>query len=110
MKSSSARTLILLALMIIAVTVLASAITEEITREKPEPISLISELHYEDRININTADSETLMTLNGIGEVKAKAIIEFRTKNGRFATTEDIMRVDGIGMTLFEKIKDEITV
>ncbi len=47
-------------------------------------------------VNINTASQKELMTLNGIGEAKAKAIIEYRTKN-RFKKIEDIMQVKGIG-------------
>ncbi|HEY8364225.1 MAG TPA: ComEA family DNA-binding protein [Haloplasmataceae bacterium] len=58
------------------------------------------------KININTADLTLLMSLNGIGEVKAKAIIEYREKNGPFKTIEQIMRVTGIGQKTYEKIKD----
>ncbi len=60
-------------------------------------------------ININTASLEELMTLNGIGESKAKAIIEYRTKS-KFQTIEDIKNISGIGDKAFEKIKDYITV
>ena len=62
------------------------------------------------KININTADETTLQTLDGIGETKAKAIIEYRNKNGNFKTTEDIKNVSGIGDSVYEKIKDNITV
>ena len=60
-------------------------------------------------ININTASQEELMTLTGIGEAKAKAIIEYREKNNGFKNIEDIMNVSGIGNSAFEKIKDNIT-
>ena len=62
------------------------------------------------KININTADETTLQTLDGIGETKAKAIIEYRNKNGNFKTIEDIKNVSGIGDSVYEKIKDNITV
>ena len=62
------------------------------------------------KININTADETTLQTLDGIGETKAKAIIEYRNKNGNFKTIEDIKNVSGIGDSVYEKIKDKITV
>lgn len=62
------------------------------------------------KININTADKTTLQTLDGIGETKAKAIIEYRNKNGNFKTIEDIKNVSGIGDSVYEKIKDNITV
>lgn len=61
-------------------------------------------------ININTASKEELLNLNGVGESKAKSIIEYRDKNGLFESIEDIKNVSGIGDSLFEKIKDQITV
>ena len=62
------------------------------------------------KININTDSKEKLMTISGIGSSKADAIIEYRTKNGNFKTTEDIMNVSGISKTIYDKIKDIITV
>ena len=61
-------------------------------------------------ININTASAEELDKLPGIGPAIAKAIIDYRTKNGPFKKIEDINDVKGIGDALFEKIKDQITV
>jgi len=60
-------------------------------------------------VNINTASKDELMTLSGIGESKALAIIEFR-KNNCFKTIDDIKNVSGIGDSVFEKIKAYITV
>lgn len=60
-------------------------------------------------VNINTASEKELRTLNGIGEAKAKAIIEYRSKN-RFKKAEDIMNVKGIGQGIFDKIKKDIVV
>lgn len=59
-------------------------------------------------ISLNTATKEELMTLSGIGESKADAIIEYRSKKN-FETIEEIKEVSGIGDALFEKIKDSIT-
>ena len=59
-------------------------------------------------ININTADEATLMLLKGIGEVKAKAIVEYR-QSQPFETIADIVKVPGIGEKTFESIKDHIT-
>lgn len=59
-------------------------------------------------VSINTGSLEELMTLTGIGESKAKLIIEYREKNGLFENLEDIMNVSGIGEKAYSKIKDSI--
>ncbi len=61
-------------------------------------------------ININNASASELTTLNGIGEKKAEEIVFYRTKNGPFNNIEEIKNVSGIGESIFEKIKDFITV
>ena len=61
-------------------------------------------------ISINTATLEELITLPSIGEAKALKIIEYRETNGLFKSIEDIKNVSGIGDSLFEKIKDYITI
>ncbi len=61
-------------------------------------------------VNINTADVAALMTLPGIGESRAKAIISYRERHGAFAQIEDIMKISGIKEAAFSKIKDKITV
>ena len=60
-------------------------------------------------VNINTATKEQLMTLSGIGESKAIAILDYR-KNTKFNSIEDIKNVSGIGDSMYAKIKDYITV
>lgn len=60
-------------------------------------------------ININTATKEELMTLSGIGETKALAIISYREKTP-FTSIEDIKNVSGIGDSTYNEIKDHITV
>lgn len=61
-------------------------------------------------ISINTATLEELMTLDGIGEAKAKAIIAYRSENGAFKSINEIMNVSGISEKAFEKIKDKIKI
>jgi competence protein ComEA len=61
-------------------------------------------------VNINTASKEELESLPGIGPVKAQAIIDHRTANGRFKSVEDIMQVKGIKDGEFAKIKGQIAV
>lgn len=61
-------------------------------------------------VNINTATKEELEALNGIGPVKAQAIIDYRKQNGAFKSAEDIMKVRGIKEGEFGKIKGDISV
>ncbi|BAK56209.1 competence protein ComEA helix-hairpin-helix repeat protein [Candidatus Arthromitus sp. SFB-mouse-Japan] len=61
-------------------------------------------------ININTASKEELKTLNGIGDVLADSIIEYREENGVFESIDDIKNVSRIGSKTFEKFRDKITV
>ena len=62
------------------------------------------------KININTASQEELMRLSGIGEVKARSIINYREKNGGFEQITDLMKVEGIKEGTFRKIEDDVTV
>ncbi len=61
-------------------------------------------------VNINESSIEELTTISGIGESKAKAIIEYRTTNGPFKSVEEIKNVSGIGDKLYDKIKAYITI
>ena len=61
-------------------------------------------------ININTATSEQLQTLSGIGPARADAIIRHREARGGFGSIEEIMNVSGIGESIFGNIRDRITV
>ncbi len=62
------------------------------------------------KVNINTANEATLQSLKGIGEKKAKAIIEYRQKNGPFKTVDDLGKVKEIGAKRLGKLKEQITV
>jgi competence protein ComEA len=61
-------------------------------------------------VDLNSANQAQLESLTGIGPAKAKDIIDFRTKNGPFKTTEDVMKVPGIKEGTYAKIKGEISV
>lgn len=61
------------------------------------------------KISLNNASLDELMTLDGIGEKKAQAIIEYRKKHS-FKSIEEILEVDGIGTATYEKIKDRLTI
>lgn len=73
------------------------------------PASEVSSYADSGLVNINTATADELKTLNGIGDVMAGRIIEYRSSRA-FKNIEDIMSVDGIGSRTYEKIKDHITV
>lgn len=60
--------------------------------------------------DINKASLEELMTLPGIGEAKAEAIISYRTEHGSFSKTEDLMKVSGIKEGVYNKIKSFIMI
>ena len=80
--------------------------------KKEEDLSLEeteSEILEEEKVNINKASKEELMSLDGIGEATANKIIEYRKEN-EFLIIEDIMNVSGIGETKFNNIKDDICV
>lgn len=62
------------------------------------------------KVNINTANKEELMTLTGIGEKRAEAILIYRQTNGAFGKVEELMEVEGIKQGTYDKIKDQITV
>lgn len=61
-------------------------------------------------VNINLATQSELETLPGVGPSTASKIIDYRNKNGRFQTIEDIMNVSGIGEAKFANIKDYICI
>ena len=60
-------------------------------------------------VNINSADAEQIAeALNGIGLVKAQAIVDYRTSNGSFSSADQIVLVRGVGEKTFQKIKLDI--
>jgi len=69
-----------------------------------------SELMLGEKVNINTADAETLCLLPGIDEKISARIIAFREENGDFSCIEDIVKVSGIGEKKLEKLWNLITV
>ena len=63
----------------------------------------------EQKVSLNSATIDELMQLPGIGEVKAKAIIAYREENGGFKSIEELLEVNGIGESTFNKIKDQLS-
>ena len=69
------------------------------------PITTLSPL-----INLNSATSDQLDTLPGVGPSTAKAIISYRTRKGPFGKVEDLLNVPGIGPAKVGAIRDQVTV
>jgi competence protein ComEA len=63
-----------------------------------------------EKVNLNSATVEQLQGLPGVGPATAKAIIEHRTKVGKFSRIEEVINVKGIGEKKFQKIKARLTV
>ena len=60
-------------------------------------------------VNINTADVATIAdSLNGIGEAKARAIVEYREKNGPFKSAGELVNVKGVGLSTVENNRELI--
>lgn len=64
----------------------------------------------EGKVDLNHADKAALMTLTGIGETRAEAILAYRREHGSFSSPEELMKVDGIKEKTYDKLKDEIMV
>lgn len=60
------------------------------------------------KVSINHASLNDLMTLKGIGEARAKAIIEYREKNGPFTSIEGLLQINGISENIYNQIKDDV--
>ena len=62
-------------------------------------------------VNINTADADTLAAeINGVGEMRALAIIQYREAHGAFKSVDELTQVKGIGVKLVEKNRENMTV
>lgn len=94
------------------VTVAVPYTTEKLSESTTESLSENESKQTDENstININTASIDELVSLPGIGEVKAKAIIEYREKNGSFKFAAELLNVSGIGEKTYEKIREKICV
>ena len=80
------------------------------SREQAEELAKVREEEESGLVNLNTASEEELMTLTGIGEAKAREILNYREEHGGFQKPEELMETPGIKEGVFLKIKDQITV
>ena len=84
--------------------------TEEAAAETVQPGQETVESSRDGRVDINTADASALMSLPGIGQSKADAIIAYRNEHGTFKAPEELMNISGIKEGVYQKIKDSIKV
>ena len=61
-------------------------------------------------VNINTATKDELVSVKGIGEKRAQAIVDYRTKNGQFKSVDELEKVPGIGPGIMKQIKSQVSV
>jgi competence ComEA-like helix-hairpin-helix protein len=61
-----------------------------------------------DKVNINTADVKTLMTLTGVGRKVAEKIVEYRDNHGPFKKADELRKVDGVGNGVWEKNRERV--
>ena len=73
-------------------------------------LSLASLAAWAERININEADATALASLNGVGQARAQAIIEYRKANGPFRSVDDLSKVKGIGPAVVDRNREQLTV
>lgn len=59
-------------------------------------------------VDVNSASAQQLEAVKGIGPAKARAIVDYRNKNGPFKSLDDLRNVDGIGAKSLEKMKPEL--
>lgn len=84
--------------------------TEEAAAATVQPEQETAESSRDGRVDINTADASALMSLPGIGQSKADAIIAYRNEHGAFKAPEELMNISGIKEGVYQKIKDSIKV
>lgn len=61
-------------------------------------------------VNLNTATQAELESLEGVGPVKAQAILDYRKKNGGFKSVDELEKVDGIGASTLENVRKNVTI
>ena len=79
-------------------------------RDESQGMETDSQTTSDGRVDINRAGKEELMTLTGIGETRAQAILAYRESHGKFSSVEELMQVEGIKEKTYEKLKNQIRI
>lgn len=120
MTAATNRFWALITLLLIAVIVIGGIIAwQKFSPNHPIQITLLEETNVTDgvvaetepqKIDINRAEAWLLEALPGIGPSKAQAIIDYRQQNGGFSDISELLNINGIGQSIYNDIKDKITV
>ncbi|MHA6493806.1 ComEA family DNA-binding protein [Pseudomonas borbori] len=99
----------LLFALLASMSLIASA--AEVANTKQASPDEVTQVAAVSKINLNTADAETLQReLLGIGQVKAQAIVAYRDEHGAFASVDELLEVKGIGAATLEKNRDRLSI
>ena len=79
-------------------------------RDESQGMETDSQTTSDGRVDINRAGKEELMTLTGIGETRAQAILAYRESHGKFSSVEELMQVEGSKEKTYEKLKNQIRI
>jgi len=77
--------------------------------DKPARVRVV-ESDKPPKVNINTADVKSLMTLTGVGRRVAEKIVEYRESRGPFKKADEIRKVEGVGNGVWERNRERIVV
>ena len=102
--------IIIFALLVVGGFAVEHFVMETVATEDYIPYESDTKEVTDGKININSADTEQLVKLKGIGEKMSERIIKYRQENGPFMSIEEIMKVSGISEKKFEDIKEYISV
>lgn len=101
----------LLAAVAMTLSLGASAAPSAVSPSSSASATIVAEQPVAEKLNLNSADAATLQReLSGIGKTKAQAIVDYRDRHGDFASVDELLEVDGIGKTLFDRNRDKLKV